>query len=425
MSAKKKEQYSDENTAIFIPLKMQRRAEIIEFQSDDVSTKYDLVNIVRTRSNHFKFDKSMFKIYSRGKEIYSNKFLKEELQNLIGDNEKNYKNIKSGKDERRSKLARVAVILKKSDHENDKFELHLKPNKAQATKSNMVKQFDVEIPTETQKRIERYYGGHKFNIDDNVWIGDMNKQMTLTQKLLSKEALWDLSYKYFHIRNDAKAWVMYKGNDIIIKSLMMTIAGSIEKFGYGNWKPSQNFIELVLSRIDMAANIAHDEIEIANKNHSLLKLVTEGFIPKENLSDYAYILTAILPAWRLMIPAGKEVMKKIKERILLNMLMEFLVRVIVYDLNDDSSSLADKIKNEPDKIDLHYLESINKKGFVLAVYSLLLFDFVAERETDQPITEHEVENLQKIIKSFQDIISNESDDQREIDRSDCRVDTEF
>ena len=74
---------------------------------------------------------------------------------------------------------------------------------------------------------------------------------------------------------------MYKGNNTILKSLLMIIADNVNEEGSSDWKPTQAFLELILSRIELASDIAGDEPLINIKNHSLLKLSTKGFVPKK------------------------------------------------------------------------------------------------------------------------------------------------
>ena len=189
----KKGEY-EESMAIFIPVNMERTAEIIEFQAKSVSTLEELKDTVMRRSKYFKFKSDDIEIFFNNKKLISNEQLKNSLQELIDDDDNNHERIYLGEGRNKKTVTKLAAILQKKE---DDFELHLKPNKAQANKGNMVKQFTMRLPDETQRKTERYYGGRQFHSEANVWIGDMNNGMSMPQKLLAKEALWDLSLKFF------------------------------------------------------------------------------------------------------------------------------------------------------------------------------------------------------------------------------------
>ncbi|WP_257279767.1 hypothetical protein [Endozoicomonas sp. ISHI1] len=441
-------------TDIFIPVKMYSEAEVLEFELTSIKNFHDLIYEARR--------KSAFKIPHNNEPVvyYKNKKLDEHNFKKVLYGIKKWSAIRKKKEAekegRKEKIKNkhkkkhdiLPVIVKVPGYEsrafeiaktyplyyanyfipenprhlmhNDlakkraprkliKWEIHLVDNKKLAKSNNMLHQYKIFLPLETQKTTERYRGGTQYGSLPNIWIPKVRDDMSDVEKKFVLMSMYDLSRYKFKIPNNLKkASVSNLGNNIITKALLLSEDDK--------WMPTQAYLEFLLQRVQMSLLISDENYSIAKENNAFFESLINGNIDNNVIGDLAFFLGHLTPSLRYLSSMNVPDKVEITYRIVLNYLIETCVRALMHNELDASSEIVKQLIEKPEQFSLDAIYASNKKDIAVAFNVLQIVDFLFtkivfnsfhKQAFDLTLYDHELEGLQLNIKNMRKIVDGE------------------
>ncbi|WP_252179079.1 hypothetical protein [Endozoicomonas sp. 4G] len=428
-------------TDIFIPVKMYNEAEIVEFDYTSFINFSGVINEARRKSG-FKIPIDIEPtVYYKNKKLDSHNF----QQTLYGIKKGDIKKKKKGEEENKNKKNHDTLtmivkvpIYEKQPFENAianssgyyyvpenshhltpneivdeskslkpiKWEIHLVENKKLAKANNMLYQYNLLLPSDTEKTTERYRGISQYGSLPNVWIPTVSNDMSEVEKKFALMCMYDLSRHKFKIPNNLKKYsVSNLGNDIITKALLTPKDD--------RWLPTQAYLFFLLQRVQMSLLIDHVDYSIAKENNVFFESVLNGNIDENVIKDLAFFLGHLTPSLRTVHKMDSQDKTEIIYRIVLNYLTELCVRTLMHDELNTGTGIVKQLIEKPEQFSLEDIYASNTKDIAVAFNVLqisdLLFTKIAfnpfQKETfDLTFYDYELEALQLDIKNMRNII---------------------
>ncbi len=429
-------------TDIFIPVEMHAEAEIVEFDYTSIRDFDDLIYEAR-RKSEFKIPKNIKPvIYYNNEKLDENNY-KRVWDGIRNQNKKYIKKEKMIKKHKKKHNA-LTMIVKVPDYESRafenakasslthyipenpcqqpldchkpayifevgkpiKWEIHLVENKKLAKANNMLYQYKLILPLETQKTTERYRGGAQYGSFANVWIPTIRNDMSDVEKKFALMSMYDLSRNKFKIPNNLKKnSVSNFGNNIITKSLL-TPQNDV-------WLPTQANLEFLLQRVQMSLLLSNEDYSIAEENNVFFESLISGNIDENVIKDLGFFIGYLAPSLRHVSRMNNPDKVEVIYRIVLNYLVEFCVRTLTSNEFDASSEIVKKLIEKPEQFSLEDIHNSSKKDISVAFKVLQIADFLFGKTLFNPFYkeasdfyfyENELESLQLNIKSMHKII---------------------
>ncbi|WP_448217857.1 hypothetical protein [Endozoicomonas sp. 2B-B] len=432
-------------TDIFIPVEMYAEAKIVESDYTSIRDFDDLIYEARKKSG-FKIPKDIKPVVYYNNEKLDENNYKRALDRIRNENIKYIKKERIIKKNKKKHNA-LTMIVKVPEYESRafekatasslthyipenpyqkpldchkpacifevgkpiKWEIHLVENKKLAKANNMLYQYKLILPLETQKTTERYRGGAQYGSCANVWIPTIRDNMSDVEKKFALMSMYDLSRNKFKIPNNLKKnSVSNLGNNIITKSLL-TPQNDF-------WLPTQANLEFLLQRVQMSLLLSNEDYSIAEENNVFFEGLISGNIDESVIKDLGFFIGYLAPSLRYVSRMNNPDKVEIIYRIVLNYLIEFCVRTLTSNEFDASSEIVKKLIEKPEQFSLKSLEDIhnyNKKDISVAFNVLQIVDFLFGKTLFNPFYkeasdfyfyDNELESLQLNIKNIHKII---------------------
>ena len=285
-----------------------------------------------------------------------------------------------------------------------KWSATLKPTKTMAKISNLSSQFELTISQETPLKTQRYRDGMQWGIQANAWLPVMDREMEEYEKLATIKFLVDFAHKTLKLPNNREAIVAGDANNIIMKSLTMTMVMALEKGK--KWLPSQCFLDLIVNAINTQYEIGRFYADVKYRNLKMMFNCFTGELSRKKLKDFAFLINyvvASLAQHENLVEVDKDALIP---TLMKNAFIEYLVRVLERESKDREKFTKLELDNEQ-SLTLDKIIRASNTGFSVVAHQLAILHFLSSREA--PLTkleEHERETLQSRIKSVQQIVSN-------------------
>ncbi|WP_252179072.1 hypothetical protein [Endozoicomonas sp. 4G] len=396
------------STAIFQPVRMYNEAEIVEFDYTSIKNFYDLIYEARRKSGFIIPKYKAPIVYYKNKNIDRHKVL-EALHDIKKGNKKSKKkhNIMAmivrvpGYERSAFELAkrsstesyipenspkftynkRTNTIVLSRENEVPKlikWEIHLFENKKLAKANNMLNRYKILLPSNTLKTTERYRGGPKRENNGNVWIPTVIDDMSEVQKRFALMSMYDLSRKRFRIPNNLKKdSVLNLGNDIITKALLTPQDDK--------WLLSQPHLELLLQRVKMSLLINHKDYSTTKQYNTFFESVINGTVDEHVIEDLELFLPHLTPGLSHLPRMDSKNKTAIIYRIILNYLIEFCIRTLIYNELDTSSEITQQLIEKPEEFSLKDIYAYDQQGFSVAFDVLKIIDFLFTKTLFNPL----------------------------------------
>lgn len=338
------------------------------------------------------------------KDLNTDKELTEVVSELKGNIKKSNK-LRMNTD----KLACIFVKspLKTSSFKQNEWSATLKPTKTMAKISNLSSQFELTISQETPLKTQRYRDGMQWGIQANAWLPVMDREMEEYEKLATIKFLVDFAHKTLKLPNNREAIVAGDANNIIMKSLTMTMVMALEKGK--KWLPSQCFLDLIVNAINTQYEIGRFYADVKYRNLKMMFNCFTGELSRKKLKDFAFLINyvvASLAQQENLVEVDKDALIP---TLMKNAFIEYLVRVLERESKDWENFTKLELDNEQ-SLTLDKIIRASNTGFSVVAHQLAILDFLSSREA--PLTkleEHERETLQSRIKSVQQIVSSSTE----------------
>ncbi|WP_252179080.1 hypothetical protein [Endozoicomonas sp. 4G] len=426
-------------TDIFIPVQMYAEAKIVEFDYLAISNIYDLIDEARMKSGFAIPERVQPVVYYKNQKLGEHNF----QQVLDGIR------IRNSKARHKRKHDFLTMIVKVPGYEKHAFEnaipeqgsldeyyyipenprqltiqeklnesklgkpieweIHLFENKKLAKANNMIYQYKLILPVETQQTTERFRGGSQYGNHANVWIPTIRDDMSEIQKKFALMSMFDLSSSELQIPSNLKKGAVSNfGNNIITKSLFMPKEN--------DWVPTQAYLALLLQQVQMSSLITRQDYSIAEANNVFFEHVINGNIDKNIIKDLAYFVGYLAPSLSHLSGMSERDKEEFIHRIVINYLIEICVRTLLYNEFDATTGIIKELIKKPEQFSLESIYTANPKGISLAFNVLQITDFLItkivfdrnkENKIDFTVYESEVESLQSSIKSIRNILDGE------------------
>ena len=309
----------------------------------------------------------------------------------------------------RKNTDKLACIFVKSPVDTSPFKAKkwsatLKPTKTMAKISNLSSQFELTISQETPLKTQRYRDGMQWGIQANAWLPVMDREMEEYEKLATIKFLVDFAHKTLKLPNNREAIVAGDANNIIMKSLTMTMVMALEKGK--KWLPSQCFLDLIVNAINTQYEIGRFYADVKYRNLKMMFNCFTGELSRKKLKDFAFLINyvvASLAQHENLVEVDKDALIP---TLMKNAFIEYLVRVLERESKDWEKFTKLELDNEQ-SLTLDKIIRASNTGFSVVAHQLAILHFLSSREA--PLTkleEHERETLQSRIKSVQQIVSN-------------------
>ena len=309
----------------------------------------------------------------------------------------------------RKNTDKLACIFVKSPVDTSPFKAKkwsatLKPTKTMAKISNLSSQFELTISQETPLKTQRYRDGMQWGIQANAWLPVMDREMEEYEKLATIKFLVDFAHKTLKLPNNREAIVAGDANNIIMKSLTMTMVMALEKGK--KWLPSQCFLDLIVNAINTQYEIGRFYADVKYRNLKMMFNCFTGELSRKKLKDFAFLINyvvASLAQHENLVEVDKDALIP---TLMKNAFIEYLVRVLERESKDREKFTKLELDNEQ-SLTLDKIIRASNTGFSVVAHQLAILHFLSSREA--PLTkleEHERETLQSRIKSVQQIVSN-------------------
>ena len=338
------------------------------------------------------------------KSIKTDEELTEVVRELKGNIKKNNK--------LRMNTDKLACIFVKSPEVTQPFEpkewsATLKPTKTMARVSNLSSQFKLTISQETPLKTQRYRDGMQWGIQANAWLPVMDREMEEYEKLATIKFLVDFAHKTLKLPNNREAITAGDANNIIMKSLTMTMVMALEQDE--KWLPSQCFLDLIVNAINTQYEIGRFYADVKYHNLKMMFNCFTGELSRKNLKDFAFLINyvvASLAQQENLVEVGKGALIP---TLMKNAFIEYLARVLERESKNQKKFTELELDNEQ-TLTLDKIIRASNTGFSVVAHQLTILHFLSSREA--PLTkleEHERETLQSGIKSVQQIVSSSTE----------------
>ena len=332
----------------------------------------------------------------------------EELTEVISQLKGNIKN----SNRLRKNTDKLACIFVKSPVDTSPFKAKkwsatLKPTKTMAKISNLSSQFELTISQETPSKTQRYRDGMQWGIQANAWLPVMDREMEEYEKLATIKFLVDFAHKTLKLPNNREAIVAGDANNIIMKSLTMTMVMALQKGK--KWLPSQCFLDLIVNAINTQYEIGRFYADVKYRNLNMMFNCFTGELSRKKLKDFAFLINyvvASLAQQENLVEVDKDALIP---TLMKNAFIEYLVRVLERESKDWENFTKLELDNEQ-SLTLDKIIRASNTGFSVVAHQLAILHFLSSREA--PLTkleEHERETLQSRIKSVQQIVSSSTE----------------
>ncbi len=288
-----------------------------------------------------------------------------------------------------------------------KWSATLKPTKTMARVSNLSSQFKLTISQETPLKTQRYRDGMQWGIQANAWLPVMDREMEEYEKLATIKFLVDFAHKTLKLPNNREAITAGDANNIIMKSLTMTMVLALEKGE--KWLPSQCFLDLIVNAINTQYEIGRFYADVKYRNLKMMFNCFTGELSRKNLKDFAFLINYVVASLAQQENLGEVGKGALIPILMKNAFIEYLARVLERESKNQEKFTELELDNEH-SLTLDKIIRVSSTGFSVVAHQLAILHFLSSREA--PLTkleEHEREILQSRIKSVQQIVSSSTE----------------
>ncbi len=394
----------------FYPVLLDPQGRVSEFLITEITLAgdndyYSLGKLIETLTTKLTYSRRNYceltKIYFGNKEIKTDEQLKKVIDELKRNIRKN--------NTQRKKTNKLACIFVKGARRrySSAWSAMLKPTKTTAKASNLASQFKLTISQETPLKTQRYRDGRQWGVMANAWLPVMDRDMANYEKLAIIKFLVDFAHKTLKLPNKREAVTACDANNIIMKSMTMTMVMALEKGE--KWLPSQCFLDLMLNAINTQYEIGEFYADVKYCNLKMMFNCFSGKLDRKNLKDFAFLINYLIASLAQQVHLNDGEKNALIPRLMLNAFVEYLVRVLERE-EKNPEGLAESWLDDEQSLTLDKIIMASKTGFSVVAHQLTILQFLSCR--DAPLTkleEHERENLQSRIKSVQQIVPDAPD----------------
>ncbi|WP_257287538.1 hypothetical protein [Endozoicomonas sp. SESOKO2] len=428
------------STDIFIPVEMYRETEIVKFDLTSIKAFSDLIYEARRKSG-FRIPNNIEPVVYYNNEKIDKHNFQQALKDIRKENikekrkEKNKMNknhniltmiIKVPGYERRAFKDAAAnsvtyyvpdnsrrMLYNETVNESEvakpiKWEIHLVEEIKIAKANNMLYQYKLILPFETQKTTERYRGGAQYGSYANIWIPSVRDNMSDVEKKFALMSMYDLSKSKLRVSYHLKkAAATNLGNNIITKALLTR--------QYDKWLPTQDYLDFLLQRVEISLLINREDYSIAKENNVIFENIIDGNIDENIITDLTFFIGHLAPSLRYVSSMNAPDKAGIIYRIVINYLIEICVRTLLDNEFDASTGIVEKLIDKPGQFTLEDIYAANIKDISVAfnllqvtdfLFTKIIFNILNTKDLDLTVYDHELESLQINIDSMRKIVDN-------------------